>query len=167
MIERVASSDQGFFDAGELSNYDPRAVGLCFSGGGYRATLFHTGTVLRLNGWGFCPRSTGYRGLDRRAGNARKSVGPVYVQVSEVETPATDPSTISSTIGFRRPSLLELLVRNPNRVPANGGHSVVPGKVYKIEVIGTDAQGGEVPAKNLKPEYRFAAKAIVDFEVTL
>ena len=50
-----ASESLGFFRSSSrmLSNpidrYDPGALGLAFSGGGYRATLFHAGAVLRLN----------------------------------------------------------------------------------------------------------------------
>jgi NTE family protein len=33
-------------------------VGLCLSGGGYRAMLFHLGALWRLNEWGYLPRLT-------------------------------------------------------------------------------------------------------------
>lgn len=56
MTDWIASSHQGFFGRHELGSYDPKAVGLCFSGGGYRATLFHAGAVLRLNELGILPR---------------------------------------------------------------------------------------------------------------
>ncbi|MEM8793177.1 MAG: patatin-like phospholipase family protein [Pseudomonadota bacterium] len=32
--------------------FDPKRIGLSMSGGGYRATLFHAGVVIRLNEWG-------------------------------------------------------------------------------------------------------------------
>src|SRR4029077_6183997 len=32
------------------------AIGLCLSGGGYRAMLFHVGSLWRLNEWGYLPR---------------------------------------------------------------------------------------------------------------
>lgn len=95
------------------------------------------------------------------------AVGPVHVHVTEARTPATDPSAIAGTIGFRRPSLSELLFRNANRFPANGGYVVDPGKVYKIEVVGYDAQNKQLPDHLSGREYRFAPRAIVDFEVTL
>lgn len=45
-----ASAETGFFKSRDLSpKYDPNAIGLAFSGGGYRATLFHAGAMLRLN----------------------------------------------------------------------------------------------------------------------
>jgi hypothetical protein len=95
------------------------------------------------------------------------SVGPVHVHVTEVASPNTDPSAIAGTIGFRRPSLLELLLRNPNRFPQNGGYVVEPDKVYKIEIASYDAQNQPLPDPLAGREYRFAPRAIVDFEVTL
>ena len=56
MVDWVASSKPGLFKPGELTKFDPRAVGLSFSGGGYRATLFHAGAVLRLNELGVLPK---------------------------------------------------------------------------------------------------------------
>ena len=35
--------------------FDAKAIGLSMSGGGYRATLFHAGVVIRLNEWGLLP----------------------------------------------------------------------------------------------------------------
>ncbi len=53
-----ASSDTGFFRSRDLhSKYDPAAIGLAFSGGGYRATLFHAGAMLRLNELGILGRA--------------------------------------------------------------------------------------------------------------
>ena len=49
MVEWKASAETGFFKPGQLGNYDPAGVGLSFSGGGYRATLFHAGVIIRLN----------------------------------------------------------------------------------------------------------------------
>ncbi|WP_170317847.1 patatin-like phospholipase family protein [Paroceanicella profunda] len=56
MTDWSVSSLPGFFRSGDLVNYRPDAVGLCFSGGGYRATLFHAGAVIRLNELGLLPR---------------------------------------------------------------------------------------------------------------
>ena len=48
-----AHADQDdFLAAGKLED----AVGLCLSGGGYRAMLYHTGTLVRLNELGFLHR---------------------------------------------------------------------------------------------------------------
>lgn len=38
------------------SSFDPNSIGLCKSGGGYRAMLFHVGTIWRLNELGWLPR---------------------------------------------------------------------------------------------------------------
>ncbi|WP_118134700.1 patatin-like phospholipase family protein [Oceanicella sp. SM1341] len=56
MPDWSVSSLPGFFRPGDLVKYRPDAVGLCFSGGGYRATLFHAGAVIRLNELGLLPR---------------------------------------------------------------------------------------------------------------
>lgn len=51
-----ASSSPGFFKRDPTEKFDPSAVGLCLSGGGYRATLFHAGAIIRLNELGVLPR---------------------------------------------------------------------------------------------------------------
>ena len=56
MTDWTASTETGFFAPGQLGHYDPQAVGLSFSGGGYRATLFHAGVVIRLNELGVLGR---------------------------------------------------------------------------------------------------------------
>jgi len=96
-----------------------------------------------------------------------KVVGPVRVHVTEVPAPDPAPDAIAGTIGFRRPSLLELLMRNPNRFPANGGYEVEPGKVYRIDVVGLDRDGEPIPNPVGREVYRFAPRAIADFEVSL
>lgn len=55
-----ASSELGFFRSSESqdSNYDPSAIGLAFSGGGYRASLFHAGAILRLNELGILSKAS-------------------------------------------------------------------------------------------------------------
>ncbi|MEP3346274.1 MAG: patatin-like phospholipase family protein [Litoreibacter sp.] len=55
-----ASSETGFFRASQApdSKYDPSAIGLAFSGGGYRATLFHAGSLLRLNELGILSQAS-------------------------------------------------------------------------------------------------------------
>lgn len=45
----------GGMDA-ELSSRDAKGIGLCLSGGGYRAMLFHVGTLWRLNEAGILPK---------------------------------------------------------------------------------------------------------------
>src|SRR5947207_1762283 len=51
-----ASQDRGFFSKSDLGKYDPGGVGFSMSGGGYRATLFHAGAIVRLNELGVLPR---------------------------------------------------------------------------------------------------------------
>ncbi len=55
-MEWRASGSEGFFRPSELSSYEPAAVGLSLSGGGYRAALFHTGAIIRLNELGILPK---------------------------------------------------------------------------------------------------------------
>ena len=52
-----ASSERGFFGSRETRKYDPDAIGICVSGGGYRATLFHAGSFLRMNELGYLGRA--------------------------------------------------------------------------------------------------------------
>ena len=55
-MEWAASRHSWFFDQDSLPSYDRRAVGLSVSGGGYRATLFHAGAIIRMNELGILPR---------------------------------------------------------------------------------------------------------------
>lgn len=56
MTEWIASAAAGFFAKSELGKYNRTAVGLALSGGGYRAALFHTGAIIRLNELAVLPR---------------------------------------------------------------------------------------------------------------
>ncbi len=98
----------------------------------------------------------------------QNAVGEVRVLVEPVNpVPAgPNPPAIAGTIGFRRPRLFELLVRNTNRFPQSGGYVVHPNVPYLIEVEGADANG--TPLKRLGGRsYVFAPRAIVDFDVTM
>ncbi|EPX78967.1 patatin-like phospholipase family protein [Litoreibacter arenae] len=55
-----ASTEIGFFRSSESrdSKYDPAAIGLAFSGGGYRASLFHAGSIIRLNELGILSKAS-------------------------------------------------------------------------------------------------------------
>ncbi|MGH6880777.1 MAG: hypothetical protein ACREFM_07655, partial [Hypericibacter sp.] len=65
--------------------------------------------------------------------------GPVYVKLRDLgAVDATSPVPIAGTITFQHQALTELLLRNVNRFPQNGGYVVEPGKVYAISVEGTD-----------------------------
>ncbi|MEM7270296.1 MAG: patatin-like phospholipase family protein [Pseudomonadota bacterium] len=61
MSRMIASSAKGFFeknddeDVGDV--FDPAAIGLSFSGGGYRASLFHAGALVRMNELGVMKRA--------------------------------------------------------------------------------------------------------------
>ena len=90
----------------------------------------------------------------------------VFVKIKRVGAPGdTSPAPIAGTIGGERPSLGELLFRNPDRFPQNGGYTVEPGVVYNIAVTGKTADGDELQA--MGEDYVFADRAIVDFRVVL
>ncbi len=61
MTTLMASSSKGFLEKNDDeevgSVFDPTAIGLSFSGGGYRATLFHAGSLVRLNELGLMNRA--------------------------------------------------------------------------------------------------------------
>ena len=46
------AAQDDFLQAGKLEE----TVGLCLSGGGYRAMIYHVGALIRLNELGFLPR---------------------------------------------------------------------------------------------------------------
>ncbi|MCR8547435.1 patatin-like phospholipase family protein [Salipiger sp. P9] len=50
------SQERAFFPEDSLASYNPDALGLAISGGGYRATLFHAGALIRMNELKFLPR---------------------------------------------------------------------------------------------------------------
>jgi hypothetical protein len=97
------------------------------------------------------------------------AVGRVQVIVSKVDAlPEGEiaPPAIAGSIGFSRPGISELLLRNIDRFPQNGGYVVEPGKPYRIFVVGKDANGTVLT----RPEdrlYVFAPRAIVDFQVEI
>ena len=100
----------------------------------------------------------------------QNAVGDISVKLQDLG-PASAipnaPAAIAGTVG-KLPSLKELLFRNANRFPQNGGHTVVPGNAYKIAVEGRDNQGKAVTAvPPFDDVYVFAPGAIVNFEVTL
>lgn len=94
-----------------------------------------------------------------------RAVGQIQVHIGETQQAAADLTPLAGTIGSRRPTLAELLFRNPNRFPANDGYSIDVGKTYQIVVEGRDNAGNTVTG--LKGFYRFAPRAIVDFDVTV
>jgi len=52
-------------DAGPATDVSPDEVGLCLSGGGYGAMLFHVGVLWRLNEMGWLPRLTRISSVSR------------------------------------------------------------------------------------------------------
>jgi Patatin-like phospholipase len=52
LFEAQAESNGDFITAGKVED----VMGLCLSGGGYRAMLYHAGALIRLNELGFLPR---------------------------------------------------------------------------------------------------------------
>lgn len=97
------------------------------------------------------------------------AVGEVQVVVSKVDALAAGeiaPPAIAGSIGFARPRLKDLLLRNLDRFPQNGGYVVRPNVPYRIVVEGKDAKGD--PLKRLDGRYYvFAPRAIVDFNVSM
>src|SRR5262245_59081345 len=99
------------------------------------------------------------------------SVGQILVKVAErtpgeTGVPADIPAPIAGTVYARRPSLRELLLRNTNRFPQNGGYTVTQHKIYSISVEGKDKDGTMI--RKLDDQFFvFAPGAIVDLDVTL
>jgi len=96
----------------------------------------------------------------------KDSEGEIFVTVRKIGA-ADDksPAPIAGMIQMRRPSLIELILRNRNRFPQNGGYTVAPKTVYEITVESKDREGH--PIKRLGEQYVFAEGAIVDFNVVL
>jgi hypothetical protein len=97
------------------------------------------------------------------------AVGGVQVVVSKVDTlpqGAVAPPAVAGSIGFSRPGLRELLLRNIDRFPQNGGYVVKPNDPYRILVEGKD-RNGSVLTRLGDRYYVFAPRAIVDFEVEI
>jgi hypothetical protein len=99
----------------------------------------------------------------------RNADGQVHVIVSKVDAwPAGKemPPAIAGTIGFSRPRVSELLFRNIDRFPQNGGYVVKPNTPYRLTVEGKDAAGNVIRRLNEDDRYyAFAPRAIVDFQV--
>jgi len=96
----------------------------------------------------------------------KDSEGEIFVTVRKIGA-ADDksPAPIAGMIQMRRPSIIELILRNRNRFPPNGGYVVAPRTVYEITVESKDRAGH--PIKRLGEQYVFAEGAIVDFDVVL
>jgi hypothetical protein len=75
------------------------------------------------------------------------------------------PNQLVGTIRNDLQTAREIMLRNKDRFPQNGGCEVDTVSTYKITVTGTSADG--TPLKKELGPYSFAPGAIVDFEVTL
>lgn len=100
----------------------------------------------------------------------RKNVdGPVLVTIQKLD-PAPDGISVTALAGsvsFRRPALAELLMRNLNRFPQNGGYVVEPEKTYLIQATG-DKRGDKSARETSDARYfKFAPRAIVDLDIVL
>ncbi len=103
--------------------------------------------------------------------------GHITVHIDDDKTTGTQaPLAIAGSIGRKLPSLKELLFRNVDRFPQNGGYVLEPNKSYIIELHAKDASmqlhrydadGGRLGAGQSGKAYSFAPGAIVDFEVKL
>ena len=97
------------------------------------------------------------------------AVGQVQVVVSKVDTMpqgVDTPPAIAGSIGFSRPRLSDLLLRNIDRFPQNGGYVVKPNEPYRILVEGADKNGTTITRLGDR-YYVFAPRAIVDFQVEI
>jgi hypothetical protein len=74
------------------------------------------------------------------------------------------PAPIAGTVGGQRQSLKELLFRNPDRFPQNGGYTVDSGFEYTISVTAVGPDGDLVA---MGETFVFADRAIVDFTAEL
>ncbi|TAT71055.1 hypothetical protein [Rhizobium ruizarguesonis] len=95
--------------------------------------------------------------------------GPVQISISKLDA-APDgitPISLAGSVRFRRPALKELLMRNLNRFPQNGGYVVEPDKIYAIQAV-ADKQG-DPSMQMVSPGryYKFAPRAVVDLDIII
>jgi hypothetical protein len=89
----------------------------------------------------------------------------MFFELSSGDQRAAGVKPIAGTIGTKRASLSELLFRNVNRFPPNGGYTLKSGVAYEITVQGKNASGAAIT--QLGEVYIFDQGAIVDFDLTL
>ena len=95
--------------------------------------------------------------------------GPVQVSVEKIDA-APDGSTpiaLAGSVKFRRPAIKELLMRNLDRFPQNGGYVVEPEKIYAIQAIGDKRGDSSVQVSSQLRYYKFAPRAVVDLDIIL
>ncbi len=95
--------------------------------------------------------------------------GPVQVSVQKIDA-APDgiaPFALAGSVKFRRPALKELLMRNLNRFPQNGGYVVEPDKTYAIQAVGDKRGDSSVQVASPPRYYKFAPRAVVDLDIVI
>lgn len=102
-----------------------------------------------------------------------RAVGQIQVHLRELGDAAADPTAPAPIIGVigRRPRLSELLFRNVDRFPPNGGYSVKTNTVYALTITGSRRKLGSKSDEDLEPfelledrKFVFGRRAIVDFD---
>lgn len=95
--------------------------------------------------------------------------GPVQVSIAKLDVLPDGVTALSlaGSVRFRSPSLKELLMRNLDRFPQNGGYVVEPDKPYLIQAVAD--KRGDSANQTLSPPryYKFAPRAVVDLDITI
>ena len=85
---------------------DPQLIGLALSGGGFRATLFHLGTLWRLNELGYLPK------LDRISSVSGGSIGAQPETVRQHRPGGETPVSAGIRFGYVRSKSKQLFGRD-------------------------------------------------------
>ncbi|MEM6623552.1 MAG: patatin-like phospholipase family protein [Pseudomonadota bacterium] len=96
MNKWIASEHQGLFKSSTLSRYDREGVGVSFSGGGYRATLFHAGAVLRMNELGILGK------IDRLSSVSGGSITSAILAMAWPHLDIVDPGEKASDAAIKQ-----------------------------------------------------------------
>ncbi|MEO0995801.1 MAG: patatin-like phospholipase family protein [Pseudomonadota bacterium] len=102
MTDWAASEEKGLLDT--VERYDRKAIGLSLSGGGYRATLFHTGVLLRLNELGILSR------IARISSVSGGSITAGVLAMNWDQLGLTEPGSVASDEAMRT-ALVEPVLR--------------------------------------------------------
>ncbi len=112
------------------------------------------------------PASEAWVAVKVKKVNAAGRVQVVVSKVAAMPAGKTAPPAIAGSINFARPTVKELLLRNVDRFPQNGGYVVEPNVPYQVIIQGKDAAGAVIQRQQ-DDFYVFAPRAIVDFQVDL
>lgn len=98
-----------------------------------------------------------------------RAVGPIEVTITKAAAEPGDEAigALVGTVGGRKPSLRELLTRNPDRFPQSGGFALEPNEIYVISLLARDGNRTAIHDPFSGRRLRFAPGAIVDFDVRL